>query len=1014
MGVIDRALLLVALAASLLAARAAPARDEDPARLLASGACTAAQESAGRKLAAEERSRNDARIADALALRSKIALDCGKPTTPDLDAWLERELALRSRLEGADSASAAEVRLQRIRRDAASNRVDSAYAAALALAAEPQAASWPGELRARIANQVSSLYNMRAEAQPAYDEATRAIALARASNDRATLVHALENQGFALTRQRRGAEAVPALREAERFAREEFGADHRERAEALRYLAQAERDAGNFGAAIDALDESLAILRRQREIDAHQIAFVLLNLAQTLKVSGDRELALKRYEEALAADTRAPDPARRTRPAIVHGLANLYRDRNEHARAVELYAQAVPLFVESYGETSPQLAQVLNNYANAEANLDHYDEAIAMYRRALAIAAARKSEDPGDYLPLANIAMVEVWRGRFAEAEGGFREAIVHSASTAAGSEASTLFARIGLAASLWGQRRFDDAFDAAVAAEQLRESALRLAASRMGERQSINFQEYQRPSLDFVIAIAAASGKPAHVERAWELAIAAREQVTALTTQRLAAARASSDATLAPLWTQWTAASGALARVELDPAADDARRHEAVDAVDRAERALAAALPQASALGSTPIRFDGVRNALPADTALILFAPVQPRVASDFSTTAAEERAPDLYAFVLPSARGAARVVALGASDAVARNIDAWNAALSDPHVALDEVRRRGEAVRGAVWNPLAATLAGKRVFVLPSGALHRMAWGALPDGDRYLADAGYVVHTLNHERELFARPAGAGVRSDRLLAIADPSTGAAPAGLTRACAKAWPASALPGARREAERIGALWQAHFGAGGPATILEGAAATEPEVRAVAPGAGVLHFATHGLELAGDCASEGDTLAKRSFAIAVDAPLDDKASAATAAALVLAPGPSSADDGLLTAQEIAMLDLSNTRWAVLAACATAAGTTRHYEGLFGLARAFRLAGVRTVISSLWPVEDAATAQWSEALYGARLDQGLDTDEALAATQRALLAARRAEGLSTHPYYWAAFVASGDWR
>ena len=110
----------------------------------------------------------------------------------------------------------------------------------------------------------------------------------------------------------------------------------------------------------------------------------------------------------------------------------------------------------------------------------------------------------------------------------------------------------------------------------------------------------------------------------------------------------------------------------------------------------------------------------------------------------------------------------------------------------------------------------------------------------------------------------------------------------------------------------------------------------------------------------------------------------------------------------------MLDLSNTRWAVLAACATAAGTTRHYEGLFGLARAFRLAGVRTVISSLWPVEDAATAQWSEALYGARLDQGLDTDEALAAAQRAVLTARRAEGLSTHPYYWAAFVASGDWR
>ena len=984
--------------------------------LLAHGACTAAEVSAGDALKAAQDSGGDAAVADALALRIHVALDCRRPDTPGIDQWLERELALRARLAGADSAAVAQVKLQQARRAGQRNRIDESFAETRALAAAAEAAHWPADLVARITDQLSSLHNMRAEAKLAFDEATRAIALARAAGDDATLVHALENQGFALTRQRRGADALQPLGEAERIASRHFGTDSRERAEALRYLAQAQRDAGNFGAAIDALEQNLAILRRQQEIDDHQVAVVLTNLGQTLKISGDLDHAQARYEEALAADARAPDPARRIRPATLQGLANLYRERNDLQRAVKLYAEAVPLFAEAFGAESPQLAQVLNNYANAEANLGHYEEAIAMYRRALAIADARKSEDPGDYLPLANIAMIDVWRGHFADAETGFRQTIEHLPSTAAGNEASTLFARIGLAASLWGQRRMDEAFATAVSAEQTRQAALRLAASRLGERQSINFQEYLRPSLDFAFAIAAASGEQAQLERAWELGIAAREQVTAITAQRLAAARASADPSLAPLWSAWREASAELALAELDPATAGARLRDAQNKADRAERTLAAAMPRAGVFPSARIAFDDVRKALPADTALVLFAAVQPRVASDFSAPAAEERGPDIFAFVLPSASAGVRVVKLGAADVLTQRIGAWNAAQSDPQVALAEVRRRGIAVREKIWTPLAAVTANKRILVLPTGGLHRMAWGAIPQDDRYLADANYVFHALNHERELLIPSASKDGRSERLLAIADPTTGAAPAALTRACARTWPIAALPGARREAARLGTLWHERFGATAPALILEGAAATETQVRSAAVDADVLHFATHGLDLAGDCAMPDSRIATtRGFAITVDAPLDEKTSAPATAALVLAPGGAGDDDdGLLTAQEIAALDLSRTRWAVLAACSTAAGTARHYEGLFGLARAFRLAGARTVISSLWPVEDAATAEWSEALYGARLGAGLDTAQALAAAQRGVLAARRERGESTHPYYWAAFVASGDWR
>ncbi len=118
--------------------------------------------------------------------------------------------------------------------------------------------------------------------------------------------------------------------------------------------------------------------------------------------------------------------------------------------------------------------------------------------------------------------------------------------------------------------------------------------------------------------------------------------------------------------------------------------------------------------------------------------------------------------------------------------------------------------------------------------------------------------------------------------------------------------------------------------------------------------------------------------------------------------------------MLTAEEITALDLSRARWAVLATCATAAGSTHRYEGLFGLARAFRLAGARTVLTSLWPVDDAATAEWTQALYAARIGEGLDTAASIAAAQGRVIAARRARGDSTHPYNWAAFTATGDWR
>ena len=102
------------------------------------------------------------------------------------------------------------------------------------------------------------------------------------------------------------------------------------------------------------------------------------------------------------------------------------------------------------------------------------------------------------------------------------------------------------------------------------------------------------------------------------------------------------------------------------------------------------------------------------------------------------------------------------------------------------------------------------------------------------------------------------------------------------------------------------------------------------------------------------------------------------------------------------------------WAVLSACETGVGEVKAGEGVFGLRRAFQLAGVRTLIMSLWQVRDEETRSWMKALYESRLLDGHDTTESIREANLSVLRQLRQEGKSTHPGFWAGFVAVGDWR
>jgi CHAT domain-containing protein len=201
-----------------------------------------------------------------------------------------------------------------------------------------------------------------------------------------------------------------------------------------------------------------------------------------------------------------------------------------------------------------------------------------------------------------------------------------------------------------------------------------------------------------------------------------------------------------------------------------------------------------------------------------------------------------------------------------------------------------------------------------------------------------------------------------------------------------------LPGSLREVQDISSSWQ-RWNAGEPARLLTGEQATRTGFVQAATEARILHVATHAFVLQQSCGNGNPLLHS---------------------GLVFAGANTNRDAAILTAQQIASLDLRGVDWAVLSACNTGNGELRDGEGVLGLQRSFRVAGARSVVMTLWPVDDQVTRHFMHVLYAERFGARATTADAVWNSARRLLLERRAAGKSTHPWYWAGFVGAGGWN
>jgi len=772
-------------------------------------------------------------------------------------------------------------------------------------------------------------------------------------------------------------------------------------AKGLDALAEVVETSGDPSRARDLFERALAI-RRKIRADHPDVAWTLTNLARVLAASGDVPLALRDLTEASDIYKRngtsiEPDHLART----ITQRGDIHARRGDYLMARADFTEALMLRERLFGAEHPLTAESRLKAATADLALGRYDDALA---------AARQARENGlDHVKFTVRYLPE-------------RRALAYASRTTRG---------LGLELSLATMARPalpSQFFDAVIRSRSIVLDELGARTHVLGD---------PRPE----VAAVQARLNTARQRFANLMLRSMSAEGSSLDAGLLSAGRHEREEAEQALAEQSAVFRSQLARA--DVGLTDVRRN----------------LPPGSALVSF-VRFNRTTLADARPSA----SPLHP------SKTLGVE--PSYVAFVLRSGDTEPSMVPLGAARGIDELVTNWRRRMIDEiattsrPAAGQSLPELGEQLRRQVWDPLGAHIKGvSRVFVVPDGALNLVPIVALPaESGGYLIEQRPVIHYLSAERDV-VRSEEPLKESTGLLAIGGPAfsdvssfasltgsksqppTPAAPDTIAANARREQPFrgsapgclsfqsidfDALPGSRIEAEIIARLWN-QIGLARPARpdharLLTGSLATERAFKELSPRRRILHLATHGFFLGDECgpviegtrAVGGLTTAGKSAPVRTGPAGDVVENPLLLSGLALAGANKRSaaaldeEDGILTAEEVAALNLEGVEWAVLSACDTGLGTVSAGEGILGLRRAFQVAGVRTVIMSLWSVEDRAAQHWMEALYRARLVGHMDTADSVRQASLAVIRERRATGQSTHPFYWASFVAAGDWR
>lgn len=762
----------------------------------------------------------------------------------------------------------------------------------------------------------------------------------------------------------------------------------------------------------------------------YRYAYRLEELAELYQDMGEYDKALPLFLQARELVEKSWGKSHSDYGYIQEALSILYNDMKAYDKALPLMLEAVEISEKTKGKDTPEYGARLSNLARLYSDMGEYDKALPIFLEALGQAEANYGKGHSEYgIRLFNLGALYIRMGRYDEARALLLEALENIEKNLGKTHQvySHILKYMGLSYQISG----DDG-KALPIYLALNENINFQAQERfpfLSDRLQASFLKKMRSGFDQLQSfIFSHPEEAALVSAGFDNQLFYKGLLQSNRSRLLRNLRQHPDSILRQQYQEWEDLHKMLARQYQKRVS---QRLPELDSLENEAEKLEVRLANASSSfrqARKKVEWKEVQLCLKPGEAAIEFSHFRyyrQGVATDSV----------LYvAFVLRSGTGQPQIVPLFEESslngllALAQQGDQQGMGSLYAARGVEPRRPQSQAyasLDSLLWRPLESLLEGVHtIYYAPSGWLHRINLGAVGlNGHTTIGDK-YQLHTLSSTGSLTAEAeaqaytnrnalllGGIAYERDTQPSLGDPAEPEtmAPnqpaletlAALPRGGATAW--QYLPGTAQEVGQASKLLAA---AGYEVTAKYGQDATEESLKNLPQPPRILHIATHGFFFPDSQDTEGSV---DQLSIELP-PVQLSEHPMVRSGLILAganhswmgnPPLQGREDGILTAYEISRMDLSGTELVVLSACETGLGDIQGSEGVYGLQRAFKIAGARYVIMSLWQVPDEPTRELMTAFYREWLS-GKPMREAFREAQRQM------RGKYEDPYYWAAFV------
>jgi CHAT domain-containing protein/Tfp pilus assembly protein PilF len=738
----------------------------------------------------------------------------------------------------------------------------------------------------------------------------------------------------------------------------------------------------------------------------------------------------------------ADDPKLATQ---LRDLGIIYRELSEPDKAESYFLRALKIHEKAHGQQSLQVAEVLIHLGKFYAGMRQYEKAVSMLEKALGIKELRGMEQTLETAEEIAVLSACCFRAGKIEDAGLYAERALRFFETFLGDNSpwvSTILGQI-LAQLAAANGDFEKSLDLFMKAENMRIKALRNIAAFATEDQKLNYvlgEDFYVNSLITLIARHLPKDQMARID-VFNLWLRRKGLVSQFERSLHKAISSSQDAQTANLLSDLCAARSQLSRLAFsEPGSGNATHFKTViPALEARIEKLEIELSQRSGY---KFHFNVSKEdcaklaaALPERTVLVDFAKAN---LITFQGAPMESRRglAHYFAFILP-AKGPNRLQLIDLGEA--KQIDNALAQFRKEIAHMDEKAvQSSRDIYGMIFDPIKREIGdAERLLISPDGDLHLIPFEVLqgPNGKYLIEEFSINYVAASHEILGFGEiiPQGEDniiigdpdfdmkAQEEKPNPSDSPSEKISKHGASRRSVDLadFRFKRLPHTKEEALSV----QSFLGKG-KAMLYTGREARESVLRQCR-GPRILHLATHGFFLRDQQRPKVEpyqiALEPRPVSDVFEQPGADKLfeNPMIRSGIALAGANSSLsafegqdEDGILTAEEILGLSLRGTDMVVLSACDTGLGDLRNGEGVFGLRRAFTLAGAKSLVMSLWSVPDEETQELMAQFYKNLQTSGMDRCQALRQAMLKEMQVVEERYGSAYPLCWGGFVFVGD--